>query len=150
MGWIQSFAVTRLEELPPDRLADLVAESEREGFAFVRRLVDRWESGDNRFDRPGEALFAAVDGGRVVGVCGLNVDPYVPVARVGRVRHLYVAADVPPPRARDRVVRAVIAQARGTFDRLLLRTGASRPPGSTSHWGSGGSTTSRIARTNET
>ena len=87
------FSVTRLDELPPDRLADLIAESEREGFALVRRLVDDWESGDNRFDRPGEALFAVVADGRVLGVCGLNIDPYLPGGRVGRVRHLYVAAD---------------------------------------------------------
>ena len=116
------FSVTRLEELPPDRLADLVAESEREGFAFVRRLVDEWESGDNRFDRPGEALFAAVDDGRVVGVCGLNIDPYLPGGRVGRVRHLYVAAAFRRRGIGAGLVAAVIRAARGTFDRLRLRT----------------------------
>ena len=28
--------------------------------------------------------------GRLVGVCGLNVDPYLDDPSVGRVRHLYV------------------------------------------------------------
>jgi GNAT superfamily N-acetyltransferase len=116
------FAVTRLEKLPPDRLADLVVESEREGFAFVRRLVAGWESGDNRFDRPGEAFFAAVADGRVVGVCGLNVDPYLPGGRVGRVRHLYVAAAFRRRGIGAELVAAVIRAARGTFDRLRLRT----------------------------
>jgi hypothetical protein len=54
--------------VPADRVAELVAESERH--------------------RPGEALFVARVGERVVGVCGLNVDPYTAEPRVGRVRHL--------------------------------------------------------------
>ena len=108
--------------MPSDRLADLVVESQREGFAFVRRLVNEWESGDNRFDRPGEALFAAVADGRVVGVCGLNVDPYLPGGRVGRVRHLYVAAAFRRRGIGAGLVEAVIRTAHGTFDRLRLRT----------------------------
>jgi hypothetical protein len=67
----------------------LIAESE---LRFVRRLADDWVSVANRFDRPGEALFVARLPGQVVGVRGLNVDPYTAEPGVGRVRHLYVAA----------------------------------------------------------
>ena len=58
--------------------------------SLVRRLVDEWRDGSNRFDRPGEAVFGAWVEGRLVGVCGLNIDPYVRDERMGRVRHLYV------------------------------------------------------------
>jgi hypothetical protein len=68
--------IERLSGEPADRLRPLVAESERQGFRFVRRLVEEWTRGVNRFDRPGEVLFAARSGDDVVGVCGLNVDPY--------------------------------------------------------------------------
>src|SRR5436309_625095 len=71
-----TFTVGRLAALPKDRLAELVAESERAGWRFVPRLVQEWDRGVAQFDRPGEALFAARAGGRVVGVCGLSVDPY--------------------------------------------------------------------------
>ena len=37
-----------------DALADLVAESERDGWRFLRRLCDEWTGGVNRFDQPGE------------------------------------------------------------------------------------------------
>jgi ribosomal protein S18 acetylase RimI-like enzyme len=121
-GMDTGFSVTHLKVLPPDRLADLLVESEREGFAFVRRLVDDWESGDNRFDRAGEVFFAAVDGGRVVGVCGLNNDPYLPGGRVGRVRHLYVSAAFRRRGIGAELIAAVILAGRGTFDRLRLRT----------------------------
>jgi hypothetical protein len=68
----------------------LVLESEAAGHPFLRRLVDEWASGRNRFDRPGEVLLAARVGERLAGVCGLNVDPYAAATGVGRVRHLYV------------------------------------------------------------
>jgi GNAT superfamily N-acetyltransferase len=114
--------ISRLYELPPDSLAELVAESERSGHRFVRRLVSDWSSGANRFNRPGEALFAVHVGGQVVGVCGLNADPYVPEPRVGRVRHLYVRAAHRRSGIGRQLVTAVIEAAAGVFDRLNLRT----------------------------
>ena len=44
----------------------------------------------NRFDRAGEALFGGRIDGQLVGICGLNVDPYAADDGIGRVRHLYV------------------------------------------------------------
>src|SRR4029077_6614438 len=76
--------------LPREALAPLVAESERDGWQFVRRLADEWTSGANRFDKPDEALFIASVDSVIVGVCGLNADPYASDESVGRVRHLYV------------------------------------------------------------
>jgi ribosomal protein S18 acetylase RimI-like enzyme len=115
-------SIQRVRGLSPDDLADLVAESEQSGFRFVGRLLDEWAAGVNRFDRPGEALFVAVVGGRVVGVCGLNLDPYGAGPRVGRVRRLYVLSAHRRAGVGRRLVMEVIAAARGVFDRLRLRT----------------------------
>src|SRR5262249_24547026 len=97
--------------------------------------------GRNRFDRPGEACFVARamrrvaraerqtpprakidDAGQVIGVCGLNTDPYSAVPRVGRVRHLYVLVAYRNAGVGQRLGGAVIAAARGPFDTLRLRT----------------------------
>ena len=115
-------SIERLSNLPFDRLALLVAESERAGLQLVRRLADEWASGQNRFDRPGEALFAALVDGRLIGVCGLNVDPYTAAPRVGRVRHLYVLSDDRRVGVGRQLVQEVIEAARGPFDTLRLRT----------------------------
>src|SRR4051812_2163930 len=80
----------RITDLRPDSLAELVAESERSDFRFVRKLMDDWISGINRFDKPGEALFTVTVDSRVVAVGGLNQDRYVGVPGIGRVRRLYV------------------------------------------------------------
>src|SRR5436309_11313799 len=112
----------RIERPLADRLAELVAESEEAGFRLVSRLVEDWESGRNRFDGPGEAFFAAVCGARVVGVCGLNADPYTAAPGVGRVRRLYVLAGFRRSGVGRQLVRAVVEAADGHFQQLRLRT----------------------------
>ena len=114
--------IERLSDLPADSFDALVAESEQAGWRFLRRLTEEWASGANRFDRPGEALLAALVGGRVIGVCGLNVDPYAAAPGVGRVRHLYVLSAYRRLGFGRRLVGEVIGAARGRFDSLRLRT----------------------------
>jgi GNAT superfamily N-acetyltransferase len=114
--------IERVRDRPAELAGDLLSESEQAGSRIVRRLVDEWASGANRFDRPGEALFGAWAGGRLVGVCGLNVDPYARDARVGRVRHLYVLEALRRLGVGRQLVTHVIEAARGRFDHLRLRT----------------------------
>ena len=88
----------------------------------MRRLVEEWASGQNRFDRPGEALFVARIDGLLVGVCGRNVDPYALAASVGRGRQGYVLAGYRRRGVGSHLARAVLAAAAGPFDTLRLRT----------------------------
>lgn len=68
----------------------ILAEAERQGIAFVRRLFEEWHSGSNRFDRPGEIILGAWQGDRLLGLGGLNRDPYTAEEGVGRLRRIYV------------------------------------------------------------
>jgi GNAT superfamily N-acetyltransferase len=115
-------AVDPVNDLPPDALTPLIAESEYEGWRFVRRLADEWAAGTNRFDRPGEALFVARVGGSIIGVCGLNADPYTADEATGRVRRLYVLRAYRGRGAGRQLVRAVVGAATGRFQRLRVRT----------------------------
>jgi ribosomal protein S18 acetylase RimI-like enzyme len=119
---IDEVTIERLRALPLDGFDPLIVESEEAGLGLVGRLVDEWGRGANRFDRPGEALFAARVGGQLVGVCGLNVDPYAGEGSVGRVRHLYVLSAYRRLGVGQRLVAEVIEAARGRFARLHLRT----------------------------
>ena len=84
--------------------------------------MEEWASGANRFDQPGETLLVARQGGQIVGVCGLNVDPYAGAPRIGRVRHLYVRRSVRRLGVGRALLREVLRAARSPFDRLRLRT----------------------------
>ena len=73
-----------------DVLKALVAEAWAEGFQFVERLVGDWNTGVNRFSKPGEKLLGVFNGESVIAVGGLNRDPYAQQEHVGRLRHIYV------------------------------------------------------------
>lgn len=106
--------------LPQPGLGALRDAAEAEGFGFVQRLMRDWESGANRFARPGEQLVGAFDGVRLLGFAGVNQDPYLRQAGVGRLRHLYVS---PGQRGRGigtALVRHLLRSA--AFYRLRLRT----------------------------
>jgi GNAT superfamily N-acetyltransferase len=117
--------IERVHQLPLDLLAILQDESWRTGFRFVQRLIDDWQTGSNRFDRPGERLLAAFVDGRVVGIGGLNIDPYTTDHRSGRLRHLYVLEAHRRQGIGRCLVERLIAEARPHFDRLRLRTNSS-------------------------
>ncbi len=114
-------SVTRIAELPAE-FDLLVDASLREGFRFLRRLDEEWKSGVNRFAAPDEALFCAWHKRRLVGVCGLNRDPYCADPAVGRVRHLYVDPGYRRRGIGRELVRHVISAARERFRILRLRT----------------------------
>jgi GNAT superfamily N-acetyltransferase len=114
--------VDRLRNPLPEGVLALLADDERAGTRSVRRLVDEWASGTNRFNRPGEVLFGGWVGEQLVGVCGLNVDPYAGEERIGRVRRMYVLIAHRRCGIGRRLVMEVIAAARGRFDSLRLRT----------------------------
>lgn len=82
-----------IEPVTPDEpgYIALKAESIALNFNMLRRLEENWQRGENRFNAPGEKLLGAFLNGRLVGVCGLNRDPFSQQPRAGRIRHLYVS-----------------------------------------------------------
>jgi GNAT superfamily N-acetyltransferase len=118
----EELIIVRLDGLRLDRFAEMLAESEASGYRFLRRVANEWESGVNRFPRTDEALLVAEMDGRWVGICGPSIDPYLQDPRIGRLRDVYVLADCRRNGIGRRLVKEVIARARGTFDRLRLRS----------------------------
>lgn len=111
----------RQHDLQLHLMSELVAESEFERFRFLSRMVEEWQSGVNRFDRPGEALFAAIDGSDMAAICGLNIDPYAADDEVGRLRHLYVRRAWRRQGVGRRLAELVASHARRRFTCLRLR-----------------------------
>jgi len=112
--------IEQIKHLPAD-FGKLVHHSEQEGFVFLRRMNQEWRDNANRFCQSGEFLLAAVDSDQLVGVCGVNIDPYVNSPSTARLRHLYVA----PPRRSEAIgtqlVRTCLDLSRQTFSLMRLR-----------------------------
>lgn len=77
-------------ELPAPGIEELRVEAFSEGFDFIERLIKEWSNGENRFDAPGEILCGYLDQERVIGLGGLNRDPFLKLSLVGRIRRVYV------------------------------------------------------------
>ena len=90
---------------------------------MVNRLLEDFQAGINRFDAPGEILYAHFSGQVVVAVAGLNQEPDSSYPRVGRIRRLYVV-----PRFRGNglalnLVEELIRFASMHFDTLTVNVG---------------------------
>ena len=113
--------ILRLYSLSSD-LDVLQAEAVRQGFGFIDRLVSDWTNGVNTFSQPGECLLGAFAENRLVGIGGLNRDPYLVRTDVGRVRHLYIL-DGWRRRGIGRALLArLLSEARAAFAEVRLRT----------------------------
>ena len=112
----------RIETLPTDALAPLLAASTAEGFRFVERLVREWDEGKTRFDRYGEVLLAAYEGASIVAIGGLTADPYTGDPMLGRLRHLYVSPDARRRGIGRRLVQALEGAAQTAYRAVVLRT----------------------------
>jgi N-acetylglutamate synthase-like GNAT family acetyltransferase len=109
-------------KLPDDLDRELAPAAAKEGFKPINVLRRDWDSGRNRFNKTGEAFYTARIDGRLIGVCGLNQDPYAANALMGRLRRLYVL-----PRCRRMgvgrsLVGYALAGARNHFPIVRLRT----------------------------
>lgn len=119
---VDDLEVRALRPPPWGELEPLIAESGRDGFRFLARLRREHESGEARFERPGEVLLGLYAGGVLAAVGGVSADPYEPGPRAGRIRHVYVARAHRRRGRGRRLVESLVAAARPHFDALTLRT----------------------------
>lgn len=115
----------QISDILPFAFGALAREADEEGYDFVARFVERWNSGESRFDAPGEGMFAAwaetEAGLELAGMAGIVRDPYVDDPHIARLRHVYVA-----PRYRGRgiaedLVKLCLNRARDHFRLARLR-----------------------------
>lgn len=114
--------IAESRELPSD-IGSLRQAADSEGFRLVARLVDEWEDGSNRFDRPGEVLVEARLESTLAAVGGLNQDPYLDDPRIARIRHVYVLPEHRGSGIGRLLVGELVDRARAGFDRVRLRAG---------------------------
>lgn len=82
--------IDRIQHALPEGFGPLRAAAVAEGFSQLERLEAQWESGVQRFERPGEALLAAWLDGALVGVGGITREPTALTAPMLRLRRFYV------------------------------------------------------------
>lgn len=119
---MEQIDIVRISELPSELINHLAEESLPQGFRFVERLIREYRSGLNCFDEPGEVLLTASVQGTVVGIGGLNRDPYFNDPNIGRLRHLYVESVWRRCGIGHLLVAQLIYEANQHYQLLTLRT----------------------------
>ena len=114
--------IKNTNELSLIELQPLLEDSRNQDIVFVDLLINEWIAKINCFNQEGEVLLLAKDDDRVVGLCGLNIDPYHRVSGLGRVRHLYVLSTKRRQGIGSQLIQQIIQQAKSHFELLNLRT----------------------------
>ncbi len=109
--------IVQIHEWPAAAIEGLLAESEQDGFHFVRRAKEEWLSGANTFSKDGEALFAVFEKERLLAIGGINHES----ARNGRLRRFYVRREERRRGIGRQLVQHVLAFARRNYSRVGLR-----------------------------
>ncbi len=118
----EAIEITRLSKIELGLINHLVEESLSQDFWFVERLIRAYRSGLNCFDQPGEILLKASVQGAVIGIGGLNRDPYFNDPYIGRLRQLYVESGWRKQGVGRSLVHQIIHEAKQHYHLLTLRT----------------------------
>jgi len=114
--------VSRVDELPSDIKPEILEASIREDFSPIQWLIADWLDGKNQFSLPGESFYEARTQGRLIGVCGINQDPYAESnTKAGRIRRLYVLPEFRRRGVGTKLIMRVVEDAHLHFPEINLR-----------------------------
>lgn len=113
--------ISSVQHLKVEQLEPLVLQSEQEGFRHLRRLVNEYEAGENTFSQKGEGLYFAKEDEQIIGVIGLNQDPFSDHS-TGRIRRLYVHPAYRHLGIGKQLVQKVTSEAKKFYNILVLHT----------------------------
>ena len=90
---LKDMHIQQIENLMKYEFKYLVQESKEEGFNFLKKLINEYENELNTFNKSGECLYGIFQGEKLIGIGGLNADPYTENNKIGRLRRFYIAKD---------------------------------------------------------
>ena len=101
-------------------------EAREEGYRMLNTLAADWAAGKIRFDREGEALFAAYSGGLLAAIGGLTLEPAIPGAL--RMRRFYVRAPYRRSGVGKRLAARLLEPAMRTGQVVTVNAGGGSEP----------------------
>ena len=100
----------------------LVQESKEEGFNFLKKLINEYENKLNTFNKTGECLYGIFQGEKLIGIGGLNEDPYTINNKIGRIRRFYIAKKYRRKGLGRLLLARIINDAKKHFNIVVLNT----------------------------
>ncbi|MBJ8105368.1 MULTISPECIES: GNAT family N-acetyltransferase [Bacillus cereus group] len=100
----------------------LVQESKDEGFNFLIKLISEYENKINTFNKTGECLYGIFQGGRLIGIGGINENLYTEDNKIGRLRRFYIAKEYRRKGLGRLLLVRILSDAKKYFTIVVLNT----------------------------
>ncbi|KKI91050.1 hypothetical protein WQ54_16995 [Bacillus sp. SA1-12] len=120
---MEKLVVKKINNLLTINIQSLLIQSKKEGFRFVKRLVNDLKTGENTYKQPGEVLFGVFNSeGSLVAIGGINIDPFSNIPYIGRLSRFYVSKEYRRKGLGRLLLKKIIAEASNDFNILVLHT----------------------------
>lgn len=119
---LKDMHIQQIENLMKYEFKYLVQESKEEGFKFLKKLINEYENELNTFNKSGECLYGIFQGEKLIGIGGLNADPYTENNKIGRLRRFYIAKDYRRIGLGKLLLNKLLSHAKKYFKVVVLHT----------------------------
>ncbi|KPU56114.1 GNAT family N-acetyltransferase [Bacillus wiedmannii] len=114
--------IQQIEDLMKYEHDYLVQESKEEGFNFLIKLISEYENKINIFNKTGECLYGIFQGEKLIGIGGLNEDPYTENNKIGRLRRFYISKNYRRKGLGNLILNRLLLHAEKYFKVVVLHT----------------------------
>lgn len=114
--------IQQIEELIKYEHDYLVQESKEEGFNFLIKLKSEYKNKTNTFNKTGECLYGIFQEEKLIGIGGLNEDPYSENNKIGRLRRFYISKDYRRIGLGNLLLKQLLSHAEKYFKVVVLHT----------------------------
>jgi predicted GNAT family acetyltransferase len=104
--------------LDVSQVESLAAVARAEGFNFLDRLIDEWQNGTNKFEKPSEVIYGAFVDGNLIATAGLTFQR----ENLGRVRRVYVHPNYRRQGIAKSLMNTVLSFAQEQYSTVVLYT----------------------------
>ncbi|PFQ44363.1 GNAT family N-acetyltransferase [Bacillus cereus] len=112
----------QIENLMEYEFSHLVQDSKKEGFNFIIKLINEYKNKINVFNKTGECLYGIFQEDTLIGVGGLNEDPYTEDNKIGRLRRFYISRDYRRIGLGNVLLNQLLCHAEKYFEVIVLHT----------------------------
>ncbi|OTY80807.1 GNAT family N-acetyltransferase [Bacillus thuringiensis serovar vazensis] len=120
--YLKDIHIQQIEDLMIYEHEYLVQESKDEGFYFLIKLISEYENKINTFNKTGECLYGIFHGEKLIGIGGLNEDPYTENNKIGRLRRFYITKDYRRIGLGNLLLKRLLYHAEKYFKVVVLHT----------------------------
>ncbi|PGD93970.1 GNAT family N-acetyltransferase [Bacillus wiedmannii] len=120
--YLKDIHIQQIEDLMIYEYDYLIEESKEEEFNFLIRLISEYENKINIFNKTGECLYGIFQGEKLIGIGGLNEDPYTENNKISRLRRFYIAKEYRRKGLGRLLLVRIISDAKKYFNIVVLNT----------------------------